>query len=100
MDAIAEYRSSADVINSVKALGLKCEEHDVPNAYDITECFDPSSQKGRSLLNFMTARDDFHQSFTPEIRAGILDLLRNKCSSVKDGRVFFDSSLKCILVHA
>ncbi|XP_058479210.1 histamine N-methyltransferase A-like [Solea solea] len=100
VDAITQYRSSAEVIACLKSQGLKYEEHIIHNTFDITECFDPSSTTGGRLLNFMTAKDDFHQSFTPEIRAGILDLLRNKCSTEKDGRVFFNSDLSCILVHA
>ncbi|KAM8749688.1 histamine N-methyltransferase A-like [Acanthopagrus schlegelii] len=98
--AITEYRSSGEVIACLKSLGLKYEEHAVPNAFDITKCFDPNSQTGVRLLNFMTARDQFYQSFTPEIRAGILDLLRNKCSTEKDGKVLFNSTLSCIFVHA
>ncbi|XP_034549786.1 histamine N-methyltransferase-like [Notolabrus celidotus] len=98
--AITEYRSSGEVIACLKNQGLKYEEHVIPNTFDITECFDPSSQTGTRLLNFMTARDQFYTSFTPEIRAGILDLLRNKCSIEKDGRVFFNSNLSCILIHA
>ncbi|XP_074551349.1 histamine N-methyltransferase-like [Halichoeres trimaculatus] len=98
--AITEYRSSGEVIACLKSLGLKYEEHVIPNSFDITECFTPSSGTGQRLLNFMTAQDNFHQSFTPEIRAGMLDLLRNKCSTIKDGRVLFNSSLSCILIHA
>nr|XP_020493501.2 histamine N-methyltransferase-like [Labrus bergylta] len=98
--AITEYRSSAEVIACVKSLGLKYEEHVISNTFDITECFNPSSTNGGRLLNFMTAQDHFYQSFTPEIRAGMLDLLRNKCSTEKDGRVFFNSNLSCILIHA
>ncbi|KAK9537405.1 hypothetical protein VZT92_005027 [Zoarces viviparus] len=100
VDTITDYRSSAEVIACLKSLGLKYEEHATPNTFDITECFNPSSQTGKSLLNFMTAKNNFYESFTPEIRAGILDLLRNKCSTEKDGRVIFNSNLSCILVHA
>ncbi|XP_035532518.1 histamine N-methyltransferase A-like [Morone saxatilis] len=100
VDAITEYRSSADVIACLKSQGLKYEEHAILNTFDITECFNPSSQTGERLLNFMTAKDHFYQSFTQEIRAGMLDLLRNKCSTEKDGRVMFNSNLSCILVHA
>ncbi|XP_037646351.1 histamine N-methyltransferase A-like isoform X1 [Sebastes umbrosus] len=100
VDAITEYRSSGEVISCLKSQGLKYEEHAIPNTFDISECFNPSSQTGQRLLNFMTAKDNFYQSFTPEIRAGILDLLRNKCSTEKDGRVFFNSNLSCILVYA
>ncbi|XP_041807331.1 histamine N-methyltransferase A-like [Chelmon rostratus] len=97
-DIITEYRSAGEVIACLRSLGLKYEEHPIPNSLDITECFDPSSQTGQHLLNFITAKD-FYQSFTPEIRAGMLDLLR-KCSTEKDGRVFFNSDVTCILVYA
>ncbi|XP_040913688.1 histamine N-methyltransferase A-like [Toxotes jaculatrix] len=100
VDAITEYRSSAEVVACLKSQGLKYEEHTIHNAFDITECFDPNSATGERLLNFMTAKDHFYQSFTQEIRAGMLDLLRNKCSTEKDGRVFFNSNLSCILVYA
>lgn len=100
VDAIAEYRSSGDVISCLKSMGLKYEEHDIPNSFDITECFNPSSQTGTCLLNFLTAKEQFYQSFTPEIRAGILDLLRNKCSTEEDGRIIFNSNLSCIVIYA
>ncbi|TWW80588.1 histamine N-methyltransferase A-like [Takifugu flavidus] len=99
-EVIKEYRSSKQVIASLNSLGLKFEEHAIPNCFDVTECADPGSTKGRRLLNFLTARDDFHQSFTPEIRAEILDFLKNKCSTEKDGRVMFDATLSCLLVRA
>lgn len=97
---IKEYRSSAEVIACLKSLGLKYDEHSAPNAFDITECFNPGSCHGERLLSFMTGSDKFHESFTPEIRAGMLDLLRRKCSAEKDGKVLFNSDLSCILVHA
>lgn len=100
VDAITEYRSSGEIIACLKNQGLKYDEHVVSNTFDITECFNPSSQTGARLLSFMTATDQFYQSFTPEIRAGILDLLKNKCSTVKDGRVLFNSNMSCLLVHA
>ncbi|XP_017276108.1 histamine N-methyltransferase-like [Kryptolebias marmoratus] len=100
VDSIKEYRSSGEVIACLKSLGLKYEEHPVPNSYDATECFDPNSTTGGRLLSFMTGTDNFYESFTPEIRAGMLDLIRNKCSTEKDGRVFWNSHLSCILVYA
>ncbi|KAM6955430.1 histamine N-methyltransferase A-like [Lycodopsis pacificus] len=97
---VRESRSSAEVIACLKSLGLKYEEHDQPNSFDITECFNPSNQTGKNLLNFMTAKNNFYESFTPELRAGILNHIRNKCSTEKDGRVMFNNNMSCILVHA
>ncbi|XP_075960211.1 histamine N-methyltransferase A-like [Anarhichas minor] len=100
VDDIRDNRSSAEVIACLKSLGLKYEEHSQPNTFDITKCFNPSSQTGKNLLNFLTMKDNFYESFTPEIRAGILDLLRNKCNTEKDGRVIFNNNMSCILVYA
>ncbi|RVE57735.1 hypothetical protein OJAV_G00202170 [Oryzias javanicus] len=98
--SLSEYRSSGEVVTCLQNLGLTFQEHLVPNSFDITDCFDSKSVVGDRLLSFMTAKDHFRESFTPEVRAAILELLRNKCSTEKDGRVFFNSDLKCILVHA
>uniref|UniRef100_A0A8C6VZ44 Histamine N-methyltransferase n=1 Tax=Nothobranchius furzeri TaxID=105023 RepID=A0A8C6VZ44_NOTFU len=87
VDYITEYRSSG-------------EEHSIPNSFDITKCFHPSSKPGEHLLSVMTGTSHFSQSFSPEVRAGIWDLLRTKCSTEKDGKILFNSNLTCLLVHA
>lgn len=97
---ITEYRSSGEVKACLEKLGLKYDEHTITNEFDISECFDPKSKLGHDLLNFMTAKDDFYTAFTPETRAAILDLLKNKCSTQKDGKTMFNSTLDCILIHA
>ncbi|XP_074515854.1 histamine N-methyltransferase A-like [Sebastes fasciatus] len=97
---IKDYHSSREVISCLKSQGLKYDEHVISKTFDISECFNPSSQTGEHLLSFFTAKDHFYQSFTPEIRAGMLDLLRNKCSTEKDGRVFFNINSSCIIVYA
>ncbi|XP_077584459.1 histamine N-methyltransferase-like [Stigmatopora nigra] len=99
-ETIPVYYSSQDVIASLNTLGLKYEEHFIPNPYDITECFDHNSENGQRLLAFMTSTNDFSQSFTPQIRADILNLLRNKCSTEIDGRVYYNSGLSVIFVYA
>uniref|UniRef100_A0A3Q4HZ47 Histamine N-methyltransferase-like n=1 Tax=Neolamprologus brichardi TaxID=32507 RepID=A0A3Q4HZ47_NEOBR len=97
---IKEDRASAEVIACLESLGLKYDEHSAPNTFDITECFNPGSYHGECLLSVMTGNNKFHESFTPEIRAGMLDLLRRKCSTEKDGKVLFNGDLSCIVVHA
>ncbi|XP_060944799.1 histamine N-methyltransferase-like isoform X3 [Limanda limanda] len=81
VDTIPESRSSAEVISSLKSQGLKYEEHIIQNTFDITECYDPNSTTGARLLSFMTQTKNVHQSLSQEVRAGILELLRNKCST-------------------
>ncbi|KAM4609335.1 histamine N-methyltransferase A-like isoform 1-T4 [Polymixia lowei] len=97
---ISDYLSAGDIKVHLNSLGLRYEEHALPNTIDISDCFIQGSQMGELLLDFMTEQEHFHKSLTPELRAGILDLLRNKCSTEKDGRILFDCTLSCILVYA
>uniref|UniRef100_A0A8C6WVS4 Histamine N-methyltransferase n=1 Tax=Neogobius melanostomus TaxID=47308 RepID=A0A8C6WVS4_9GOBI len=97
---ITEYRSSGEVKPCLDKLGLKYDEHRIHNEFDISECFDPKSKLGCDLLNFMTGEDDFYTGFTPETQKAILDLLKDKCSTQKDGKTMFNGTLDCILVHA
>ena len=99
-NSISDYLSAGDIRVHLDNLGLKYDEFIVPHTYDITDCFDLDSHAGELLLDFMTEQEHFHRSLTPEIRKGILDLLRSKCSTEKEGRVMFNSTLSCILVHA
>ncbi|XP_030641700.1 histamine N-methyltransferase isoform X2 [Chanos chanos] len=96
--SISNYISASDIKDQLKALGLKFEEHLAPNTLDMTDCFTEGSKKGQLLLDFMTDQN-FHTTMTPETRAGVLDLLRNKCSTVKNGRILFDCGLSCLVVH-
>ncbi|KAG7464150.1 hypothetical protein MATL_G00184210 [Megalops atlanticus] len=97
---ISSYLSAGDIRALLQEMGLRYEEHSIPNTLDISDCFLPGHQAGEQLLDFMTEQDHFHQSLTPEVRAGILHLLRNGCSVETEGRVLFDCSLTALLVRA
>ncbi|KAF7659961.1 hypothetical protein LDENG_00290320 [Lucifuga dentata] len=84
----------------MKNLGLKYKEYMISNSFDITDCFTEGNEMGEFLLDFMTDQENFHRSLTPELRAAILDLLRNKCSTEKDGKVTFTNDMCCILIDA
>lgn len=96
----SDYLSAGDIKSHLDRSGLRYDEVTAHNSFDITDCFDLDSPLGERLLDSMTAQEHFHRSLTPELRKGILDLLRNKCSTEKDGRVMFNSNLSCMLVHA
>ncbi|KAG9340809.1 hypothetical protein JZ751_020000, partial [Albula glossodonta] len=98
--SISDYLSAGDIKALLDAMGLKYEEHSIPNTLDITKCFTEGDEMGELLLDFMTEQNHFHQSLNADLRAGILDLLRNKCSTEKDGKILFDCSLTALLVHA
>lgn len=97
---IPETQSSARVISCLRNLDLRYEEHLIANSTDITECFSPNSQTGERMLSFMTGTGHFQESFTPEVREGMLALLRKKCSTEQDGKIFYNSDLTCIVVYS
>ncbi|KAL2081500.1 hypothetical protein ACEWY4_023353 [Coilia grayii] len=98
--SVTKYISGGDIKGELDKMGLKYEQHSIPNTMDITECFVEGSKLGAMLLDFMTDQDSFEKAYSPETRAKILDLLRNKCCTEKNGRLLFDCSLTCFLVHA
>ena len=55
---------------------------------------------GQKLLDFFTHQVNFYQSLNADIRAGILDLLQNKCSSKKDGKILYDCTMTVLLIYA
>lgn len=95
---ITKYCSARDITALLKSLGLRYEEHSIPNTMDISECFDPGSETGKRLLTVLTEKN-LYEWFSPEVRAGMLDLLRNN-SVVTDGRIILRCDLSCIVVHA
>lgn len=100
---ISEYRSSGEVTACLDSLGLKYDVHKIPNEFDISECMCPEKPKnkfGHDLINFITARGDFYEELDIDTRKKMLDDLKNKCSTQKDGKVMFNSELACILVHS
>lgn len=88
--------TSTEVISLVRSLGLECQEYITPFNIDITECFDPDSHNGERLLAIVTEKDDF----TPEVREGMLDYLKNKCSTEKNGRILLNNDFSCIIINA
>lgn len=91
--------SLSDIISLVRKMSLEYEEHRIPFDIDITECFNPDSHNGEHMLAALTEKDNFYQSFTPEVRKGMLDHLRNKCSTEKDGKIIFNNDFHCIIIH-
>ncbi|KAM8858205.1 histamine N-methyltransferase A-like [Synchiropus picturatus] len=97
---LKEYRFTRHIAASLKKLGMKFEEHDVPGTVDITVCFDSTNDTGKRLLNFLTNCDDFQSDFTPELQERILEVIRNKCSTEKDGKIFFHDESSMFLTDA
>lgn len=93
----AEF-TSAHITECLSNLGLRYKRHVIPNTIDVSECFNPGSEIGEDLLSLLTERESFSEAFSPETRAKMLDVLRNKCSTEECGRLLFNCELSCFVV--
>lgn len=98
--AFTEQHSAETVKTQLDKMNLKYEEHLIPADFDISECFDPNSKVGNDLVNFFYYTLYRVSPLTPETREVLLDILKNKCSKQKDGKIMFHYNMSCIIVNA
>ncbi|KAA8588323.1 hypothetical protein FQN60_001517 [Etheostoma spectabile] len=74
--------------------GVSYQSYELPSEMDITECFTEGDEKGELLLDFLTEVMDFSKTASPELKAGVLELLRHPdCSVESNGKVIFNNNL-------
>ncbi|XP_066543112.1 histamine N-methyltransferase-like [Hoplias malabaricus] len=83
------------------ARGIPYSKYKLPTELDITECFTPGDEQGELLLDFITEVEDFSKNVSPELRAGVVQLLKQpECSREENGRIMLDTSLEAIILGA
>ncbi|XP_066497453.1 histamine N-methyltransferase-like [Hoplias malabaricus] len=81
--------------------GIPYSKYRLPTELDITECFTPGDEQGELLLDFITEVEDFSKNVSPELRAGVVQLLKQpECSREENGRIMLDTSLEAIIFGA
>ena len=93
--------STGDIKSFLDADGIKYKNYQLPSQMDITECFREGDEKGELLLDFLTEVIEFTKSAPPELKAGVLDLLRHPdCIAEMDGKIVFNNTLEVLLLDA
>ena len=78
---------------------MSYQSYELPSQMDITECFIEGDEKGELLLDFLTEVLNFSRSASPELKAGVMDLLRHPdCSVESNGKVIFNNNLGVIVL--
>ncbi|XP_019896569.1 histamine N-methyltransferase [Esox lucius] len=96
---ISQYVTSGDIKTYLDSKAVCYQSFELPSQMDITECFIEGDAKGELLLDFLTEVVDFSSSAPPELKAGVLDLLRHPdCSKEVEGRVIFNNTLEGLVV--
>ncbi|KAK3505911.1 hypothetical protein QTP70_019243 [Hemibagrus guttatus] len=79
--------------------GIPYQSHTLPSQMDITECFTAGDEKGELLLDFLTEVLEFSKNASPELKAGVLELLKHpECSREVDGRIIFNNNLEALVL--
>ncbi|KAF4086552.1 hypothetical protein AMELA_G00084820 [Ameiurus melas] len=96
---ISQCVTTGDIRNFMEAKGIPYQSHTLPSQMDITECFTAGDEKGELLLDFLTEVLDFSKSASPELKAGVLELLKHpECSREVDGRIIFNNNLEALVL--
>ncbi|KAG9340808.1 hypothetical protein JZ751_019999 [Albula glossodonta] len=97
---ISHSVTARDMKSYLDAMGITNTYYELPSQMDITECFNEGDEKGELLLDFLTEVSDFSKTAPPNLRSGLLDLLRHPdCSTEVDGRVIFNNSLGVLVLE-
>lgn len=79
---------------------MRYQSYELPSQMDITECFTEGDEKGELLLDFLTEVLNFSKTASPELKAGVMDLLRHSdCSVESDSKVMFNNNLEVIVLN-
>ncbi|NXQ32209.1 HNMTA methyltransferase, partial [Alaudala cheleensis] len=100
LEDLCTFVSSGDLPKMLDSAGLKYQLYELPSRLDITSCFIEGDRNGELLLDFLTETLDFVKTAPPELKHQIMEELRKPgCSEIRDGKVFFNSSLGVIVIE-
>ncbi|XP_069010806.1 histamine N-methyltransferase-like [Embiotoca jacksoni] len=96
---ISQCVTTGDIKNILDSEGVSYQSYELPSQMDISECFTQGDENGELLLDFLTEVLDFSKTASPELRAGVLNLLRHPdCSVESEGKVIFNNNLGVIVI--
>lgn len=96
---LSQCVTTGDVKDFLDSNGVSYQNYQLPSQLDITPCFTEGHEEGELLLDFLTEVLNFSATASPELKAGVLELLRHPdCSAEADGRVLFNNNLEVIVL--
>uniref|UniRef100_A0A3Q3MD34 Histamine N-methyltransferase n=1 Tax=Mastacembelus armatus TaxID=205130 RepID=A0A3Q3MD34_9TELE len=92
--------TTGDIKTILDSKGLSYQSYELPSEMDITKCFTEGDEKGELLLDFLTQLVNFSQTAPAELKAGVLDFLRQPdCSVESNGQVIFNNTMEVIVIN-
>ncbi|XP_066542885.1 histamine N-methyltransferase-like [Hoplias malabaricus] len=94
-----QFTNTGDIRKFLDARGIPYSKYTLPSQMDISECFSPGDERGELLLDFLTEVVDFSKNASPELKAGVLQLLKHpECSREENGRVMFNDNMEALVL--
>ncbi|KAJ4933229.1 hypothetical protein JOQ06_030062 [Pogonophryne albipinna] len=91
---ISQCVTTGDMKSFLDSKGVSYQSYELPSQMEITECFTEGDEKGELLLDFLTEVLDFSNTASPELKAGVLEVLQHPdCSKESNGKVIFNNNL-------
>ncbi|XP_067891128.1 histamine N-methyltransferase-like isoform X2 [Heterodontus francisci] len=89
-----------DVRKTLDEMRLKYQIYELSSDLDITECFIEGNENGKLLLDFLTVVVDFMKTAPADLKAKILQYLRQpECSREENGKIIFNNNMHAIVVE-
>ncbi|XP_063070589.1 histamine N-methyltransferase [Engraulis encrasicolus] len=96
---ISQCVTTGDIRDFLDGQAMAYKSYVLPSQMDITECFTQGDEKGELLLDFLTEVIEFSKNASPELKEGVMALLRHPdCSSEQDGKVIFNNNLEVLVL--
>lgn len=93
--------TTGDIKSILDSKGVSYKSYELPSQMDITECFTEGDEKGELLLDFLTEVLNFSKVAPPELKTGVMELLRHPdCSVESEGKVIFNNNLGVIVIDS
>lgn len=98
---LSQCVTTADIRGALDSAGVEYRSYQLTSQMDISECFVDGDENGDMLLDFLTEVADFNRTASPQLKAGVMEMLRHPdCSVEVDGKIVFNNNIEAIVLDA
>ncbi|KAM9344441.1 histamine N-methyltransferase [Pholidichthys leucotaenia] len=96
---LSQCVTTKDIKSILDSKGIHYESHQLPSVMDISECFIEGNENGELLLDFLTEVANFSKTAPPELKASVMETLRQPgCSQEVEGKILFNNNLEVLIL--
>ena len=97
-EANTQARLTDTVRTFAEVAELRLKTFDIPAKINVTSCFDPNSEVGNKLLDFLTETAHFRATAPREFLEETLEVMTSMATAEDDGKSCFDTNCEAMLI--